>query len=68
MPFISEEMLYSDKALWISPDGQNVAFLTVNDTDVEEIMVGLGGNNFTKKVTMRYPLVSFHLEYDLGTI
>ena len=63
--FFSEEILYTNKALWVSPLGTKVAILNLNDTAVEEIMVGLGNGNSTNKFSIKYPKVC---KYELMTV
>ena len=56
---LSEEVLYTDKALWVSPNNSRLCWATFDDSSVEEVLL----YNFKNKnggahlSTVRYPKV-----------
>ena len=54
-----EEILHSHLAHWWSPDGERLAFLTINDTLVPNmILPQFTGNTYPKGLQYPYPMVS----------
>lgn len=59
----SEEVLNSNKALWISPDGKKLAYAKYTDTYVPTMTLPVYGQpgsmefQYTKAVQIRYPKV-----------
>lgn len=59
----TEEVLSSGSALWISPDGNRLAFAWFNDTDVDDFKYYLYGDpgsledQYPEVVTLKYPKV-----------
>lgn len=62
--FLSEEVLGSNKALWLSPKGKRLAFMTLNDTNVGIMNIPIYGPpnsvefQYTKSIPLRYPKVN----------
>ncbi len=57
--FSSEEILRSHLAHWWSPDGEKLAFLTINDTLVPNMLLPqFTGNTYPKGLQYPYPMVS----------
>lgn len=62
--FISEDILRSDNAIWISPDGKKVVYATFNDSKVTNVKWKMFGNGmdasvnpYPREAFMRYPKV-----------
>ena len=60
----SEDILKSDNAIWISPDGQKIVYATFNDSRVQSVQWKIYGdgrdanvNPYPKEAFMRYPKV-----------
>ena len=61
---ISEDILRSDNAIWISPDGKKVVYATFNDSKVTNVKWKMFGNGmdasvnpYPREAFMRYPKV-----------
>ena len=61
---ISEDILRSDNAIWISPDGKKVVYATFNDSNVANVKWKMFGNGmdasvnpYPREAFMRYPKV-----------
>ena len=60
----SEDILKSDNAIWISPDGKKIVYATFNDSQVQSVQWKLYGdgrdanvNPYPTEAFMRYPKV-----------
>ena len=60
----SEDILKSDNAIWISPDGQKIVYATFNDSQVQSVQWKIYGdgrdasvNPYPTEAFMRYPKV-----------
>lgn len=59
-----EEILRSHLAHWWSPDGERLAFLTINDSLVPNMVLPqFTGNTYPKGLQYPYPMVSLHMQY-----
>ena len=53
--------------MWFSPDGENLAFITFNDTEVNEAVIMRYGNpgdlkdQYSKEEKFRYPKVKLNI-------
>ena len=59
---VTEDILKSDNAIWISPDGQKIVYATFNDSGVQQVQWKIYGdgrdvNPYPKEAFMRYPKV-----------
>lgn len=59
----SEEVLASNKALWVSPDGKKLAYAKFDDSNVQSIKLPFYGDpgtlasQYTRLVDLKYPKV-----------
>lgn len=57
--FLSEEILRSHLAHWWSPDGERLAFLTIDDTLVPNMALAqFTGSTYPRGLQYPYPMVS----------
>ena len=57
---VAEEVLSTNYALWWSPDGAQILYLSINDTPVRDFMFPLYGpatDQYTQIDTIAYPKV-----------
>ncbi len=57
-----EEILESEKAFWVSPDGQHLVYATINDSEVDIMSwpyygeyYNISSNQYPSEVALRYP-------------
>lgn len=65
LTFLLEEVLASNKAFWVSSDGNKLAFAKFNDRNVQTIKLPIYGepgqlvSQYTRILDLRYPKVGF---------